>query len=165
MKSFPSYRQLDIMDCGPTCLKIIAKYYGRDFSIQKLREKSYITRTGVSMLGISDAAEEIGFRTRGVKITFNQLVSQKPLPCILHWNQNHFVVCYGIKKKKKYQLKISDPAGEKYVMDEFDFLKCWISSSSDGESKGMALLLYPTPKFYQQEEDISSPLNNISKCL
>lgn len=162
MKSFPSYRQLDIMDCGPTCLKIIAKYYGRDFSIQKLREKSYITRTGVSMLGISDAAEEIGFRTRGVKITFNQLVSQKPLPCILHWNQNHFVVCYGIKKKKKkYQLKISDPAGEKYVMDEFDFLKCWISSSSDGESKGMALLLYPTPKFYQQEEDISSPLNNI----
>ncbi len=162
MKPFPSYRQLDIMDCGPTCLKIIAKYYGRDFSIQKLREKSYITRTGVSMLGISDAAEEIGFRTQGVKITFNQLVSQKPLPCILHWNQNHFVVCYGIKKrKKKYQLKISDPAGEKYVMDEFDFLKCWISSSSDGESKGMALLLYPTPKFYQQEEDISSPLNNI----
>mgnify|MGYP003243166146 FL=1 len=162
MKPFPSYRQLDIMDCGPTCLKIIAKYYGRDFSIQKLREKSYITRTGVSMLGISDAAEEIGFRTRGVKITFNQLVSQKPLPCILHWSQNHFVVCYGIKKrKKKYQLKISDPAGEKYVMDEFDFLKCWISSSSDGESKGMALLLYPTPKFYQQEEDVSSPLNNI----
>lgn len=162
MKSFPSYRQLDMMDCGPTCLKIIAKYYGRDFSIQKLREKSYITRTGVSMLGISDAAEEIGFRTRGVKITFNQLVSQKPLPCILHWNQNHFVVCYGIKKKKKkYQIKISDPAGEKYVMDDFDFLKCWISSSSDGESKGMALLLYPTPKFYQQEEDINSPLSNI----
>lgn len=163
MKAFPSYRQLDIMDCGPTCLKIIAKYYGRDFSIQKLREKSYITRTGVSMLGISDAAEEIGFRTRGVKITFNQLISERPFPCILHWNQNHFVVCYGIKKKKKkYQLKISDPAGEKYVMDEFDFLKCWISSSSDGESKGTALLLYPTPKFYQQEEeDTSSSLNNI----
>lgn len=101
MKTFPSYRQLDIMDCGSTCLKIIAKYYGRDFSIQKLREKSYITRTGVSMLGISNDAEEIGFRTRGVKITFNQLISERPLPCILHWNQNHFVVCYGMKKEEE----------------------------------------------------------------
>lgn len=156
MKIFPSYHQLDIMDCGPTCLKIIAKYYGRDFSIQKLREKSFITRTGVSMLGICDAAESIGFRTRGVKITFNQLVTERPFPCILHWNQNHFVVCYAVKRKKdKYELKISDPAGEKYVMNESDFLKCWISSFSDGENKGTALLLYPTPKFYQQEEDVN----------
>lgn len=81
---FPSYHQLDAMDCDPTCLRMIARYYGRSFSIQYLREKSFITRVGVSMLGISDAAEIIGFRTNGVKITFEQLVAEKPLPCILH---------------------------------------------------------------------------------
>lgn len=96
MNLFPNYRQLDSMDCGSTCLRIIAKFYGRNFSAQHLREKSFITREGVSMLGISDAAESIGFRTNGVKITFKQLVSETPFPCILHWNQNHFVVCYAI---------------------------------------------------------------------
>lgn len=73
-QSFPSFRQLDSMDCGPTCLRIIAKYYGHNFSIQDLREKSFITREGISMLGISDAAESIGFHTNGVKITFEQLI-------------------------------------------------------------------------------------------
>lgn len=123
---FPSYTQLDAMDCGPTCLRIIAKYYGRNYSIQYLREKSFITREGVSMLGISDAAESIGFRTNGVKITFDQLVTEKPLPCILHWNQNHFVICYDIKKKRRqeYEIKISDPAGEKYTLNRSEFLRC-----------------------------------------
>jgi len=89
------------MDCGPTCLRIIAKYYGRNYTLQNLREKSFITREGVSMLGISDAAESIGFHTTGVKINFDQLVNDVNLPCILHWNQNHFVVCYGISKKER----------------------------------------------------------------
>ena len=88
MSSFPSYRQLDSMDCGPTCLRMIAKHYGRSYSIQHLRAKSYIVRTGVSMLGISDAAESIGLRTCGVKVSFKQLVEESPTPCILHWNQN-----------------------------------------------------------------------------
>ncbi|MDH6311012.1 ABC-type bacteriocin/lantibiotic exporter with double-glycine peptidase domain [Dysgonomonas sp. PF1-14] len=105
MRTFPNYSQLDTMDCGPTCLRIIAKYYGRNYSIQYLRERSFITRRGVSMLGISDAAEAIGFRTNGVKITFDQLASEKPLPCILHWNQSHFVVCYDIKRKKEIIMK------------------------------------------------------------
>lgn len=99
-KSFPHYLQLDAMDCGPTCLRMISKYYGRTYSLQTLREKSFITREEVSMLGISDAAESIGFHTNGVRITFEQLVEDVALPCILHWNQNHFVVCYNIKKKR-----------------------------------------------------------------
>lgn len=153
---FPSYIQLDAMDCGPTCLRIISKYYGRSFSIQYLREKSFITREGVSMLGISDAAEAIGFHTNGVKITFLQLVSEKPLPCILHWNQNHFVVCYGIKHKRngEYEIKISDPAGEKYTLNKAEFLKCWISTKSESEDIGVALLLEPTPDFYASDENL-----------
>lgn len=155
MRKIPLYKQLDTMDCGPTCLRMIAKCYGRSFSVQYLREKSFITREGVSMLGISDAAETIGFRTNGVKITFEQLVSEKPLPCILHWNQNHFVVCYDIKKKRNgdYQIKISDPAGEKYTLSKSEFLKCWISSVTEGEDTGTALLLDPTPDFYTFDDD------------
>ncbi|HCT95226.1 MAG: ABC transporter ATP-binding protein [Bacteroidetes bacterium GWE2_39_28] len=151
---FPLYTQLDAMDCGPTCLRMIAKYYGRSYSVQYLREKCFITRTGVSMLGISDAAEFIGFRSQGVKITFKQLANEKPLPCILHWNQNHFIVCYEIKETKKgcYKIKISDPVGEKYSLSKEAFMKCWISSKYAGEEVGTALLLTPTPDFYSQEE-------------
>lgn len=94
---FPHYRQLDSSDCGPTCLRMITKYYGKNYSAQYLRELSFITREGVSMLGISDAAEKIGFRTMGAQLTLEQLRSQVTLPCILHWNQRHFVVCYKIK--------------------------------------------------------------------
>lgn len=153
--TFPSYRQLDSMDCGPTCLRMIAKYYGRTFSIQTLREKAFITREGVSMLGISDAAEAIGFRTNGLKITFEQLVEEVKLPCILHWNQNHFVVCYGIKKKRRcdYDIKISDPAGEKYTLNKEQFLKCWLSTKSEGKDMGTTLLLEPTPDFYTSDTD------------
>ena len=97
--SFPYCRQLDGMDCGPACLRMIALYYGKSYSLQTLRARSFISRNGVSMLGISDAAESIGFRTSGVRISFGQLVEDVPLPCILHWRQSHFVVCYGIKKK------------------------------------------------------------------
>lgn len=164
MKPFPSYSQLDAMDCGPTCLRMISKYYGRSFGVQYLREKSFITREGVSMLGISDAAESIGFRTNGVKITFEQLLSEKPLPCILHWNQNHFVVCYDIKQKRncEYEIKISDPAGEKYTLNKAEFLKCWISSRSDGEDTGTALLLEPTPKFYTGDDGLENSGKSIS---
>ena len=99
-KIFPHFLQLDKIDCGPTCLRMIAKYYGRNYTLQYLRERSFITRAGVSMLGISDAAETIGFRTCGVRITLEQLKNEVDLPCILHWNQNHFVVLYGIKKRR-----------------------------------------------------------------
>ena len=96
--SFPHYRQLDAMDCGPTCLRMISRYYGRSYTLQSLREKSFLTREGVSMLGISEAAESIGFRTQGVRVSLQELEELCPLPCILHWNQRHFVVCYRIRK-------------------------------------------------------------------
>jgi len=166
--SFPHYLQLDAMDCGPTSLRIISKYYGRSFSIQTLREKTYITREGVSMLGISDAAESIGFRTQGVKISFEQLVNDMPFPCILHWNQNHFVVCYDIKKKwslfKKnnddFSIYVSDPANGLLTYSKDEFIKCWLSTKSQNKEKGMALMLYTTPAFYDQEgEDAQSKAN------
>jgi len=142
---FPHYTQLDAMDCGPTSLRMIAKYYGKSYTLQNLRERSFITRSGVSMLGISDAAESIGFRTTGVKITLEMLKKEALLPCILHWNQNHFVVLYKIKKNKFY---ISDPASQKAVFDEVEFKRCWISTKADDENKGAALLLEPAPGFY-----------------
>jgi len=155
MKKFPHYIQPDAMDCGPTCLRMIAKHYGCNYSLQTLREKSFITREGVSILGISDAAESIGMHTIAVKVNFEQLANDANLPCILHWNQNHFVVCYDIKKKKgsNYAIKIADPAGAKYTMSKSEFLKCWISTKHQGEDVGTALLLSPTPDFYNREEE------------
>jgi ATP-binding cassette subfamily B protein len=112
------------------------------------------------MLGISDAAENIGFRTMNVRCDFNQLVKEAPLPCILHWNQNHFVICYDIKKKRslfskqsRYSIKIADPIGEKYEMTESEFNKCWISTKSKGTDMGTALLLTPSPNFYEYALD------------
>src|SRR5687767_12917798 len=99
--SFPHYRQLDSMDCGPTCLKMVSRYYGKSVDLHVLREKCYITKRGVSLLGISDAAENLGFRTLGVKLTWEQLKDDANLPCIVHWNQNHFVVVHKISEKRK----------------------------------------------------------------
>ncbi len=160
--SFPIYQQLDTMDCGPTCLRMIAKHYGRSYTLQNLRERSFITREGVSMLGISDAAESIGMHTQGVRITLEQLIEDVPLPCILHWNQNHFVVLYKLKKKKKdYQFFIADPTGQKYVMNREEFSKCWLSSKHAGKDTGTALLLAPTPDFYSHEDDKTKQEKNL----
>ena len=181
--NFPHYIQLDSMDCGPTCLRMIARYYGRSYAQQNLREKSFITREGVSMLGISDAAESIGMHTQGVKITIEQLVNEVPLPCILHWNQNHFVVLYKIKGKKRKekemngllfkpvttnrhsknnsQFFIADPAGQKYVMNEEEFCRCWYSSKKDGKDIGIALILQPSPDFYNYEDDKEKQERNL----
>lgn len=170
MKPFPLYTQLDAMDCGPTCLRMVAKYYGRNYTLQTLREKSFITRQGVSLLGISDAAESIGFHTMGVRINFNQLIENMSFPCILHWNQNHFVVCYEVKrgasffskeKKEDHIIKIADPVGEKYSMTKEEFLKCWISSRSEKRDTGIALVLEPTPDFYEHEDDQKKQKKNL----
>ena len=153
--SFTSYIQLDAMDCGPTCLRMIAKHYGKRYSLQTLRDKSYITRAGVSMLGISDAAEYIGFRTSGVMISLEQLTKEAPLPCIVHWKQNHFVVVYNIKKDKKagYRIYVADPALGLITYDEADFKKCWLSTKKESEDKGAALLLHPGPVFFDHEDE------------
>ena len=149
MKTFPNYKQHDQMDCGPTCLRMIAKYYGKNFSLQKLRDISGINREGVSLLGISEAAEKIGFRTTGAKLALKQL-SEIELPVILHWNRNHFVVLYKIKKDQYY---IADPAKGLITYSETEFLKYWLSTHNNGHSEGVALMLSPTPDFYGQDED------------
>lgn len=106
------------------------------------------------MLGISDAAESIGFRTSGVRISFKQLVEDVPLPCILHWNQNHFVVCYDIRKNKDgHRIFLSDPASQLITYGEEEFKRCWLTTKTGGEDKGSALLLDPTPDFYAAEDE------------
>ncbi|OFX41326.1 MAG: ABC transporter ATP-binding protein [Bacteroidetes bacterium GWA2_32_17] len=161
MNSFTHYKQPDAMDCGPTCLRMLAKHYGRSYTLQYLRKKSFITREGVSMLGISDAAESIGFRTIGVKVDFEKLCSEAPLPCIVHWKQNHFIVVYEIKVQSiKYNVQSTKKAmgGEVFVADpahglikytKEEFLKGWLSTKTNNENTGVALLLEPTPKFYE----------------
>ena len=158
MKKFPSYRQLDKMDCGPTCLRIIASHYGRSWSLQTLRERCHISREGVSLLGISDAAEAVGFRTMGVKLTFRQLCEEAVLPCIVHWRQNHFVVVYRIERRRgRTWVHVSDPASGLLRYTQEQFLKSWISirgedtADSPAEGLGIALLLEPTPKFYEEK--------------
>ncbi len=148
MAEFPFYKQLDAKDCGPACLRMVAKYYGKNYKLQTLREKTYITREGVSLMGISDGAEAIGFRSMGVTLSFKQLAGEAPLPLIAHWKQNHFVVVYKIKKNKVH---VADPAHGivKYSIDEFK--KGWLSGKSEGEPKGLALLLEPKPEFYAEE--------------
>jgi ATP-binding cassette subfamily B protein len=138
------------MDCGPTCLRMVARHYGRSFSLQALREKSYLTREGVSLLGISEAAEAIGFHTMGVKFSFDKLVHDAALPCIVHWYQRHFVVVYGISKKSVF---VADPAAGRITYSHSEFKKGWLSSQDNGQETGIALLLEPTPAFYQHEAD------------
>lgn len=101
---FPFYKQLDAMDCGPTCLRMIAKYYGKTFSVQQLRDQSFIQRTGVNMLGISEAATSIGLRATGIRTSMDKLKEQSKLPCILHWNQVHFVVLYKNEENGEFDL-------------------------------------------------------------
>ena len=150
MKKFAHYRQADHKDCGPTCLKIIAKYYGKTINIQELRDFSETTREGSNLLFLSDAAEKIGFRTLGVKLSVKR-IEEAPLPCILHWNNDHYVVLYKIKKGKYY---ISDPAFGLLEYSKKEFVKFWIGNNADDETKeGIALLIEATPKFFQSEFD------------
>ena len=140
------------MDCGPTCLRMVAAYYGRIFSLENLRTRSLITREGTSMLGISEAAENIGFRTTGVKISFEDL-KEAPLPCIVHWNQRHFVVVYAIKTKREMKVSVADPVAGKMKFTQDEFCRCWISTLDEGKEVGVALLLEPTPDFYELEDE------------
>lgn len=151
MRKFPHYKQHDAMDCGPTCLRMIAVFYGRHYSLERLRQKSRITKEGVSLLGVSEAAESLGFRTMGVSISFEQLC-EAPLPCIVFWNQQHFVVVYDIKKHKNgFTVYVADPAGERLKYTQDEFCRNWISTEDEGVPHGIALLLEPSPEFYSYE--------------
>ncbi|MDY0281905.1 MAG: peptidase domain-containing ABC transporter, partial [Salinivirgaceae bacterium] len=144
------------MDCGPTCLRMVVKYYGKNFNLETLRKLSHIKRTGASLLGLAKAAESIGFRTLSVKSSFNKLVNDAPLPAIVHWNQNHFVVVYKITGKKDKQVfHIADPKAGLIKFPKDEFIKCWASTVENGVAKGIALLLEPTPEFYTARDEKS----------
>ncbi|MFT5166828.1 MAG: ATP-binding cassette subfamily B protein [Saprospiraceae bacterium] len=149
-KRFPFYQQLDQMDCGPTCLRMVAQHYGKSYSLQSLREKCHIDREGVSLLGITEAAESIGMRTLVIKLPYdsdaddNPSLQNIPYPCIVHWEQRHFVVVYDANQKYVW---VADPAKGKMKMPRKEFENGWIS---DGD-KGIALLLETAPEFYEEE--------------
>jgi len=128
---------------------MVAKHHGRYFELQKLREKSAIGKQGVNLLGLSDAAEDIGFRSKAVKLSLEQLCNNAPLPCILHWEQEHFVVLYKYKKNKFY---IADPARGLITYTENEFKGKWLRvMTSENQKEGVALLLEPTNSFFDHE--------------
>ena len=174
MKKTLHYKQSDQKDCGPTCLKIVAKHFGKTIAIQELRKLTETTRAGSSLLGLSEAAEKLGFRSLGVKISLEKLL-EAPLPCILHWNKNHYVVLYKITnsklRKKNYEKRItnyelgnknsfnkykketvfhiSDPAHGLLKYNQTAFIKHWIgNNANENTEEGVALLVEPTPKFF-----------------
>lgn len=148
MKKFPNYKQTEAKDCGPTCIKIIAKHYGKTINTQQLRSLSETTREGSSLLGLSEAVESIGFKSLGIKLAFSKL-KEAPFPCIVHWNKNHYVVLYKIKKDTVY---VSDPAHGLITFTKEEFIQHWIGNNADENTEeGIALLVEPTPKFYQEE--------------
>lgn len=144
MKKFPSYIQLDAMDCGPASLRIVAKYYGKNFSTKYLRDKCFITREGVSLFDISNAAENLGFRTLPIKVTYEDLKTKIPLPIIAHWDYKHFVVVYKVKENKVY---ISDPAYGLVTYNKKEFCDSWAKNGD----KGAILVMEPTSKLYNLE--------------
>ena len=146
------------MDCGPSCLVMIAKHHGKDVDIEQLRNICSLGKDGVSMLGISKAAESIGFKTIGGRTSFDVLAHEFPLPCIVHWNQNHFVVVYKIKKRKGlYYIYVADPGKGLITYTKEEFCTHWISTQTSSVEKGIALLLEPTEQFYILNQVEHSP--------
>ena len=155
------------MDCGPSCLVMIAKHYGTHPNIEAIRKTCDLGKGGVSLLGISKAAEEIGFKTIGGRLSFDTLTSEVPLPCIIHWNQNHFVVVYKIKKRRgnRYEVYVADPGKGLITYTKEEFCEHWVSTKTNGEEKGIALLLEPTEQFYAQNDTKAVPTQRRVKFL
>lgn len=154
--AFPFYKQLNAMDCGATCLRMIAKHYGKHYNAHTIRQKAGFSKVGLSMLGISETAEKLGFRTRGVQIDYEKLLLAHS-PAILHWNQNHFVVLIDAGKTS---IKLADPARGVITYKKEEFLGYWASNNNEEDKKvGTVLLIEPTPTFYQSEEEKEHKLN------
>ncbi len=152
-KVFPYYQQLDAMDCGATCLRMVAKHYGRSYTPQTLRERSHITKEGASLAGLSNAAESIGFRTTGVQASYDELLNERVTPFIAHWRQKHYVVVYNITGTK---VSVADPANGKLDYSKDEFIKYWASAQNEKSNTGIALLLNPSPTFYEYEGEINN---------
>ena len=149
-KNFPFYKQHDAMDCGATCLRMIARSYGRYYSLEFLREITHIGKEGVALIDISDAAEKIGMNTLAAKVGWDRLADGLPLPMIAHWRQQHFVVVYEVTPQ---YVRVADPAAGKVKLTKEEFLDGWASDVIDGEKNGIILLLETTPEFFDREGD------------
>ena len=147
------------MDCGPTCIRMVAKHYGGAVNVETLRNAAQLSKEGVSLLGIAEAAEKIRFNAKGVTLSYNELIKEAKLPAIIHWEQNHFVVLYKANRQSLFRrdgkLYVADPGKGLITYSKQEFCKHWISTKDDhtGEPLGVALLLEPTPDFYTQEDD------------
>ena len=148
MSKFPFFRQMDLMDCGPACLRMVSSFYGRTFDAEYMRDKCSITREGVSLAGISQAAEEIGLSSLAVQVPYETLRDEAPLPAIAHWRQRHFVVVHQVRKDHVF---VADPGFGliKYSRDEF--LRGWLSQRQQ-DGAGLLLLLEPTENFFASPE-------------
>jgi len=151
-KKFPFQKQLSIADCGPTCLSMIIKYYGKHYNLETLRELSGNSKIGSTLLSLSEAAESLGFRTRGAHLTYEELSKEAILPCILHWDQNHYAIAIDFPKNRD-KIKIADPAKGLLTLSKKEFLEHWISNSysDQDEPVGTVLLMEPSAAFYQKE--------------
>lgn len=160
-KKFPHYHQYDFMDCGPTCLKMVCKYFGKNIDLVYLRELASITGQGTTFAGLVDAAEKMGLSSMGLSVTFEDLSEHLPLPCIVHWRQRHYAVVYKIKGD---QVIVGDPANfDLITYSKKDFLKGWLSDKNiNEESEGLLLALEPTPLFYEQDHYDVAKTNLIS---
>ena len=179
MSKFPFYKQLDAMDCGPTCLRMIAKYHGVSHSLQSLRQRTEIGKDGVNLLGIAQAAEQIGFRTLAVKVSLKKLLQDAPLPCIVHWQQNHFVVVQPPRPQwgnfflpsparrgagggpQRGEVQVADPAKGLLTYTHAEFESAWATSEENGEKVGIALLLEPTPKFFEDKDALDQKTQSL----
>ncbi|OON66021.1 peptidase domain-containing ABC transporter [Hymenobacter sp. CRA2] len=184
MAKFPHYRQHDIMDCGPTCLRMIARHYGRSIPVQTLREKGQLAREGTSLLGLAEAAEAVGFRTMGVEMEMSSLVEEAPLPCIVLWDQNHYVVVHDVKKPPSWArwrgklrtrsrktsahqetFYVADPGRGLLTYSAEEFQEHWAADAQQGAHTGIALLLETTPAFYEQEDEAPAPSYGFERLL
>ena len=138
MNKFPHIKQPDSMECGATCLRMIAKFHGKEYSAETMQKLCVVSREGVSLLGMVDAAEYIGFRTICGRMTLGKMVDQRPFPCILHWNQDHFVVLYDAKKKRdgEYVFYIADPGKNLLRINEDEFVMRGSVPVREGRKKG-----------------------------
>lgn len=158
-RKFPHYMQAESKDCGPTCLKIICRYYNKIVEIEKIRRLCETTRLGSTLLGLVNAAESLGFKTLPVKISFGTFQKEAPFPCIVHWDRTHYVVVYKIKKK----VYISDPGYGLISYDFDEFIKRWIGLNAKEDTvEGIVLFLEPTPNFQKDEESIVNNTNDYS---
>ena len=136
------------MDCGATCLRMVARHYGRFYSLEYLRELTFVGKEGVALVDIADAAEKIGMNTLAAKISWERLVEGLPLPLIAHWRQQHFVVVYEVTPQ---YVRVADPSSGKFKISKAEFLDGWASDSRDGSPQGIILLLETTPEFFDRE--------------